>query len=180
MSACPHIDRQTPPGFWSRLRRRGWWESEIPSEALLAPLCLISFITGILDSGTYSAFGTFASNQTGNVILLTLSASSHHLISLHTTLSSFVSYILTGFAGGQIGHLVHHRTRWWLVFSTVLQVFFLALPTGLMFARIIPEGEKGEQWILVGMLGASSGFQVAIARNSGCGEVPTAMLSSPM
>lgn len=97
------------------------------STSSLHPLYLISFLTGFTDPGTYAVFQTFASNQTGNVILLTLVAANDTSIQIHKTIASLASYLATGFFGGQIGHRVGLRSKWWLVFSHFLQVLFLII-----------------------------------------------------
>lgn len=119
--------------------------------------------------------------ETGNVILLTLGiASSDHRIQLHSTAVSLASYLLTGFAFGQIGQRVGLRKRWWLFTSNVLQTLVLATVCILEGYSRRAFDDPSMQWVFLLLLAASSGPQVAIARNCGNGEVPTAMLSSPM
>lgn len=172
---------QTPsPMRPSKATKLEWLNQEIPSRALLRPLYLISFITGFLDPGTYGAFGTFASNQTGNVILLTLVLASASNIQIHNTVASLLSYLVTGFIFGQIGQHVGVRRRWWLLASFTFQAAILVITCILESSSSIKFSDRRSQWIYLILLAASSGPQVAIARNCGNGEVPTAMLSSPM
>jgi hypothetical protein len=170
---------------------------------MLHPLYLISFITGFTDPGTYGVFQTFASNQTGwyyhpkhrsekppisfcflrrtgNVILLTVEAAAVLPINIQNSGTSLAAYLVTGFLGGQLAHRVGLRRKWWLVTSNAIQTLLLVVAclverfTGMTFET------PGTQWIFLLLLAASSGLQVAISRNCGNGEVPTAMLSSPM
>ena len=189
----------------SKATKLEWLKQEIPSQALLHPLYLVSFITGFLDPGTYGAFGTFASNQTGtcylsgqlkltayrrhlstsgrltgNVILLTLVLASASDIQIHNTVASLLSYLVTGFVFGQIGQHVGVRRRWWLLASFTFQAAILVITCLLESSSSIKSSDRRSQWIYLILLAASSGPQVAIARNCGNGEVPTAMLSSPM
>lgn len=60
------------------------------------------------------------------------------------------------------------------------QVILLAIPTGLVFRHVLDPTVQHDQWILLLLLAASSGFQIAIARTCGVGEIPTAMLSTPI
>lgn len=174
MDGIDAVARSNKPGS------RAWWTSQIPSQALLHPLYLISFITGFLDPGTYIVFRTFASNQTGNVILLTLVAANDSVVQIHNVVASLTSYLLTGFLGGQIAHRVGQRARWWLVLSHLVQIVMLVIPCILDGTSALSFDHRGTQWIFLILLATSSGLQVAISRNCGNGEVPTAMLSSPM
>ncbi|KAM0750530.1 DUF1275 domain protein [Meredithblackwellia eburnea MCA 4105] len=162
------------------MKQRQWWLRTVPADELVAPLCAVAFITGILDSGTYHSFRTFASNQTGNVVLLTLGAFKDESVELHNTIASLLGYLLMGFIGGQVAHRVGPRVRWLLLLSNLLQIFFLVLPLVLLATGVLKGRPHGTQWGSLALLAASSGFQVAVARTSGCQEIPTAMLSSPM
>lgn len=154
----------------------------ISPQQIVGPLLLLAFITGLLDATTYADFKTFASNQTGNVILLTVAAASISgaAVDLRHTGVSLASYLVSGFIAGQLGHMIGPRQRGWLILSSVLQVLFLIVPTVLVYTRAVVVEAGDNSWILLLFLAASSGLQVAIARNCGVGEIPTAMLSSPM
>ncbi|KAJ8294974.1 hypothetical protein OF846_002036 [Rhodotorula toruloides] len=161
--------------------RRLRWRDDIPSKAFVAPLTAVSFVTGLLDATTYASFGTFASAQTGNVIILIISII-HALKEARpiNTTASLVAYVICGGLGGQIANLVGTRIRWWVMLSCFLQVILLAVPTGLVFRHVLDPDVQDDQWILLLLLAASSGFQIAIARTCGVGEIPTAMLSTPI
>lgn len=115
------------------------------------------------------------------------------------TTASLVAYVICGGLGGQIANLVGTRIRWWVMLSCFLQVrsprlqtvdapshppcrqvILLAVPTGLVFRHVLDPDVQNDQWILLLLLAASSGFQIAIARTCGVGEIPTAMLSTPI
>ncbi|GEM07522.1 DUF1275 domain protein [Rhodotorula toruloides] len=153
----------------SMCRRRLRWRDDIPSKAFVAPLTAVSFVTGLLDATTYASFGTFASAQTGNVIILIISII-HALKEARpiNTTASLVAYVVCGGLGGQIANLVGTR------------VILLAVPTGLVFRHVLDPEVQNDQWIILLLLAASSGFQIAIARTCGVGEIPTAMLSTPI
>lgn len=155
---------------------------DISSEQIVGPLLLLAFTSGLLDAATYSDFLTFAANQTGNVVILTVAAASIRGAAgtLRRSGVSLASYLVSGFIAGQLGHMVGPRRRGWLILSSVVQVAFLLVPTALVYTNTVQPGLETNAWILMLFLAASSGLQVAIARNCGVGEIPTAMLSSPM
>lgn len=79
-----------------------------------------------------------------------------------------------------MGHRVGLRRKWWLVTSNAVQTSLLVVVCIVERSSHLHFGYPGTQWIFLMLLAASSGLQVAISRNCGNAEVPTAMLSSPM
>jgi uncharacterized membrane protein YoaK (UPF0700 family) len=152
----------------------------LPSPNLVFPLVVLTFATGTLDSTTYATFGTFTSNQTGNVVIISVGLADAARVNLRNSGISLASYLVTGFLGGQIGAIVGHRRRWWLLVSSTVQALCLMVLSILVFADIVASDNDSESWVLITLLGATAGFQVAVARNVNVGEMPTAMLSSPM
>ncbi|KAH8083736.1 hypothetical protein HD553DRAFT_51987 [Filobasidium floriforme] len=143
------------------------------------PLYLQSFATGVLDATTYADFGTFASNQTGNTILVTLAAFNTIPVTLQLTGVSLASFVVSAFIAGNIGHRVGHRTRWWLLLSNCLQnIILLGCLIPSFWLRDFMIGPH--QWVMMMCFACSAGVQVAMARHVGCPEIPTAMLSSPL
>ncbi|KAJ9121865.1 hypothetical protein QFC22_002488 [Naganishia vaughanmartiniae] len=134
----------------------------------------------LLDASTYQLFSTFASNQTGNVILLAVGASGimeEHTTTLYNGIS-LAGYLIFGFVFGHLGNAAGPRRRWWLLTSHVAQLVLLVCVLALTWTRVFPSTRA--QWPLLLLLAMSSGIQVAQARTSGIQELPTAMLSSPM
>lgn len=133
---------------------------QLSSESLVAVLYAVAFVTGILDATSkslppqsnylivnlnfcsctiaYASFSTFASNQTGNVVLLTIGIANALVLDLRNTAVSLVSYLLTGFIGGQIANKVGARTRWLLVLSMSTQILLLVIPTIIVSSFHIP------------------------------------------
>jgi len=153
---------------------------QVASDHLVLPLLIIAFQSGLLDATTAADFRTFASNQTGNVIYLTVGIANAAVINMKNTGSSLGSYILSGFIGGKIGWKVGHRLKLWLFMSHLLQTLFLLVVYVLLKSGVIQVNNLDHQWILLILFGSSAGFQVSLARNVGVNEIPTAMLSSPL
>ncbi|CAO1617989.1 unnamed protein product [Parajaminaea phylloscopi] len=176
--------RPTPPDGGAvipRLRER------ITVPALRLHLLLISFGTGLLDAATYSDFGIFASNQTGNTIIVLVEAversrgaSPAPLLAVGISLASFLFF---GVLFGQIGvsPVVGPCTRGWLLFSTFIQAALILLAAVLVQTGVLSTTTRDpkDTTLLVLLLAASSGIQVAMAKSVGVKEVPTAMLTSP-
>lgn len=118
-----------------------------PTRAFLQlHLLFISFTTGLLDASTYSDYGIFASNQTGNSIILLVEAMSSVrrvsseertqkdtlILTVGVSLASFLAF---GTLFGQIAARLDCKTaRGWLLLSTFIQAVLLLLPAVLLQA----------------------------------------------
>ncbi|OCF73746.1 hypothetical protein I204_05590 [Kwoniella mangroviensis CBS 8886] len=168
-----------PP--WKRNDRwSGWMGDTVTAQSLVLCLILQAFSTGILDATTYLDFSTFASNQTGNTILLTVAivrVSGHLLLLTGVSLASFLSAALVF---GHIGHFVGVRRRIWLLLNVFCQIIFLILsaiflsPSGPAQTRL---GAKHE-WVIISLFAVMSGAQVSAARQASIQEIPTAPMTS--
>ncbi|GHJ87522.1 hypothetical protein NliqN6_3924 [Naganishia liquefaciens] len=151
---------------------------DISCASLVLPLIATSFVTGLLDASTYQIFQTFASNQTGNVILLAVGAAGI-LDGPHSTLYNGISlagFLTCGLIFGHAGNHFGPRRRWWLLVNHATQIILIAVALALAWSRAL----HSSHWVLLLLLATGSGIQVAQARTSGIQELPTAMLSSPM
>ncbi|KAG1728336.1 DUF1275 domain protein [Suillus lakei] len=146
--------------------------------AFPAQLVAIAFCTGILDATTYADFQTFTSNQTGNAILLPVGMMGAGNVQMLSTGVSLASFLFFGFLSGQVGHIVGHRKRWWMLLSSSIQAMFVLIPAALLYTGSVTISPQHAPLLLF-LLATSAGFQVAMARNLGVNEIPTAMLTSP-
>lgn len=160
---------------------------EVSSDALTGPLLLISFVCGVLDATIYYNFRIFASNQTGNTLILTIILAGLHPSRSQLGLAavSLGSFLLFGFIFARLGLRFtnnSHRQKWWLLVSAITQAFFVLIPCVLL--TILRAGkeplELEDKWdaLMIGLFAAGSGVQVVMAKSSGTG-IPTAMLTSP-
>ena len=158
-----------------------FFRQTIPSDNLLIPLLIVTLTTGLLDASTFSSFNVFASNQTGNAILLTLAAANAAPVELHNTAASLGGFLVCGLVAGKLGNWMGNRNRGWLLMSNLVQLVILLLVTILSSPsiHILESTHRASQWITLLLLASSAGFQVAMAKTSGVQEVPTAMLTSP-
>ncbi|TXT10697.1 hypothetical protein VHUM_02202 [Vanrija humicola] len=136
--------------------------------------------TGLLDATTYADFHTFASNQTGNAIVLTVAAVGVLRIQVVLTSVSLASFLLCAFVFGHIGLWFGVRRRAWLLMTTAIQMVFLIVAAVLLS----PSGPPGTalkgpaEAATLALFAGMSGAQVAMARQSSCAELPTAPMTS--
>ncbi|WVW82227.1 hypothetical protein I302_104233 [Kwoniella bestiolae CBS 10118] len=158
----------------------GWMGDTVTAKSLVLCLILQAFSTGILDATTYLDFSTFASNQTGNTILLTVAivrVSGHLLLLTGISLASFLSAALVF---GHIGHLVGVRRRIWLLLNVLCQLIFLILAAIFLSPSGPPQTRLGakHEWVIISLFAIMSGAQVAAARQASIQEIPTAPMTS--
>lgn len=142
-------------------------------------LLVLTLSIGIQDAIAFPDFACFASNQTGNTVVLALGAAGlggdqFSLPNIGTSLGCFVAGAL---ATGQIANAVGTRRRDWLLFTHMAQtlmVFGAAAVQGV-------SGGKGTGIMAMGsiaLLAFSSGAQVASMRPMRVQEITTAMATA--
>jgi len=179
---------------WKKSAVKSYLEQEVDPDWLASQLYIVTFATGLLDATSYGTFYVFASNQTGNVIILlslALDLRSRYADrggpSLLTTGTSLASFLIFAFLSGRIGLKYGHRLRWWLILSTSAQCILLLITAVLMQVGLLSTNNQDVRpsnpeldAIPMALLASAAGLQVSQARTSGVNEVPTAMLTSPM
>lgn len=153
---------------------------DIREDALLeGELILLAFATGIQDATTYPDYGCFASNQTGNTVLLAvgiagLGGTSVDLSKIWLSLGLFIAGSLVM---GQVGNFLGCRRRFWLLVNNSLQ-------TAMVFAAAAVHHWRGVSssgpmaLVVLTLLAFSSGGQVAMARSLKVNEITTAMATA--
>lgn len=175
-----------------RTRRRKWPLNLNPRTYLQENVCddtlvevellLLAFATGIQDAATYPDYLCFASNQTGNTVLLAVSAArlapaEGSMPNVANTLMSLGMFIAGALIFGQIGNLLGCRRRSWLLLSNFLQTAMVFAATALQYAYpILVEG--GHALAVIALLAFASGGQVAMARGLKITEITTAMATA--
>lgn len=162
------------------IRKYAYWTSEVKEDAMLeGELVALAFATGIQDATSFPDYGCFASNQTGNTILLALGAagtggSAFHLSNVGVSLGTF---ILGGMLFGQIGNLFGSKRRLWLIVSSALQTAIVFAAVALQYRHGVSETGNIALWVIA-LLAFASGAQVAMARTVKIPEITTAMITS--
>lgn len=154
--------------------RRGY-NNHIPPKIL----AMLNYIYRIQDAVTFPDYHCFASNQTGNTVMLALATTVPKLEgSLFITKNIAVSLVLFlagGWLTGQVSHhFVNKRSRLWLVFCNFLQSVMVFGAAGLQFKYGVHE--KGVEALgVLALLAFASGSQVVQSRSLQMTEISTAV-----
>ncbi|KAH7390329.1 hypothetical protein BKA64DRAFT_580145 [Cadophora sp. MPI-SDFR-AT-0126] len=162
-------------------RAREFLLENVREDALLeTELLLLAFATGIQDATTFPDYHCFASNQTGNTVLLAVGAAdiSGDIFSMRNIGVSLALFIAGSLIMGQIGHLAGCRKRWWLILSSLIQTVMIFAASGLQYRYGVKENEHSVAMGVIALLAFSSGGQVAMARALQMTEITTAMATA--
>ena len=146
-----------------------------------AELLILAFATGMQDATTFPDYHCFASNQTGNTVLLAVGAAgiAGSLFSLHNIGVSLSMFVAGALLLGQIGNFVGGRRRVWLLVSNAIQTALVFAAAGLQYrGGDVVEPEGGTALAVIALLAFSSGAQVAMARSVKVPEITTAMATA--
>jgi uncharacterized membrane protein YoaK (UPF0700 family) len=146
-----------------------------------AELLLLAFATGMQDATTFPDYHCFASNQTGNTVLLAVGAAgiAGSLFSLPNIGVSLGLFVAGALIMGQLGHVVGGRRRVWLLVSNAVQTALVFAAAGLQYrGGSVVEAEGATAKGVIAMLAFSAGAQVAMARSTKIAEITTAMATA--
>lgn len=145
-------------------------------------LLLLTIATGMQDATTFPDYHCFASNQTGNTVLLALSVTvpglAGDLFVPNNIGVSLGMFLAGGFITGQVSHhFVSPRSRWWLLLCNTMQTLAVFGAAAIQFAH---GTQKDEIWALgvLACLAFASGSQVVLSRTFGMTEISTAMATA--
>lgn len=184
-SCCPKIARYRKPALSFSLPRslKSYLFHDVRDDALIEfELLLCAFATGIQDATTYPDYLCFASNQTGNTVLLAVTAAgigpaTGTLAAIENTIMSLCMFVFGAFVFGQVGNRLGPRKRWWLLLSNLLQTAMVFAATAVQY--VYPVHHTGAHALItIALLAFSSGGQVAMSRRLGITEITTAMATA--
>lgn len=153
---------------------------DVCEDALLeGELILLAFATGIQDATTYPDYGCFASNQTGNTVLLAVGIAGLRGTNLDMpkTWLSLGLFIAGSLVIGQVGNFLGCRRRIWLLVSNLLQTAMVFAAAAIHYWLGVSTSGPIALAVLA-LLAFSSGGQVAMARSLKINEIATAMATS--
>lgn len=169
----------SPDTFWTR-QKEYWWTQPLRVDSLMeVQLLLLTFSTGIQDAISFPDFSCFASNQTGNTVLLAVAVvgRSNDLINLANIGTSLGCFLLGAICTGQIGNLVGRRRRVWQFGNQLGQIFMVMGTAWIQYRHGVQMTGAWARGAL-GLLAFSSGMQVAAARAMQIPEITTAMATA--
>ncbi|KAG1845589.1 hypothetical protein C8R48DRAFT_617092 [Suillus tomentosus] len=149
--------------------------AEVDGDQSTAPLSMYCFMTGLIDSVTFSAIFVWCAFQTGNSLQLALALarlfSGQHDHSFHIAdrqaLCSVLTFIFGAFIG-RIGDKLGCKTRLWLALGTFIQTLFTMAAAIAIWqshqgsvadVRANPAWTNVSSFVCVGFLSASMGLQ---------------------
>ena len=145
-------------------------------------LLLLTVCTGMQDATTFPDYHCFASNQTGNTVLLAVSFTTSGLageLFITNNIGLCLGMFLAGgYITGQISHhFVNARGRPWLLFCNAIQT---ALVFGAAAIQFVHGVKADNVWALAALacLAFASGSQVVLSRVFSMTEISTAMATA--
>ena len=174
-----HKKRNTKRGSLAR----SWLNVDVDDSIFLdLELLVLTFCIGMQDVATFLDYRCFASNQTGNSVLLAagIVGLGDELFEVGNVGTSLAAFVAGGFCAGQTGNFILDggvlRKRWWLVFSSIVQTAMVFGAWALQYRQ--PIHADGVAMTVIALLAFSSGAQVAMARGLRITEITTAMATA--
>jgi uncharacterized membrane protein YoaK (UPF0700 family) len=161
-------------------RLKSFLLQEIAGDLLLEiELMGLALAAGINDATTFPDYHIYASNQTGNTVLLAVRALGlgGALFDLRDVGFSLGSFILGGWIFGQLGNRWGRRRRAWLLATNIVQTL-LVFTAAALRKWVAFSDTKPTAWSVISLLAFASGGQVAMARTVDVPEITTAMVTS--
>lgn len=142
-------------------------------------LLLLTFSTGIQDAVSYPDFKCFASNQTGNSVVLAVGLAGHDnsIFNLSNVGLSLGMFLAGAIMTGQLANLVGPCGRLWLITSHLIQTL-LTFVAAIIHPVYSPFGNSPSSMGSLALLAFASGAQVASMRPFRIQEITTAMATA--
>jgi uncharacterized membrane protein YoaK (UPF0700 family) len=142
-------------------------------------LLLLTFSTGIQDAVSYPDFKCFASNQTGNSVVLAvgLAGDDDSIFNLSNVGISLGMFLAGAIMTGQLANLVGPCGRLWLITSHLIQTL-LTFAAAIIHPIYSSSGNSPSSMGSLALLAFASGAQVASMRPFRIQEITTAMATA--
>lgn len=176
--ARPNSTRHPSLLSWNGLKL--YWLVDLRVNVFIeAQLLLLTFAIGIQDAISYPDFRCFASNQTGNTVVLAvaLAGQAGGLFDAANTGVSLGAFLMGAIFSGHLGNYLGRRRRVWQVAIALAQVFMV---TGSAWIQYVHGTHASGAWArtALALLAFASGSQVAVARAFRIPEITTAMATA--
>jgi len=144
-------------------------------------LLILTFCTGIQDATTFPDYHCFASNQTGNTVMLAMAICLPEVTGeIFATQNIGVAlgfFLAAGWMTGQLGHLVGPRSRLWIVFCNLMQTLLVFIAAAIQYAYGV-DLESTRTVVVIGLLAFAAGSQFVLSRSLAITEISTAMATA--
>ncbi|EMC96898.1 hypothetical protein BAUCODRAFT_32643 [Baudoinia panamericana UAMH 10762] len=172
-------ERNSEPAARSLPHSTRYWTEPLRADMFVEmQLLLLTFSTGIQDAICFPDFHGFASNQTGNTVLLAVGlAGNSGVFNLTNIGLSLAAFIAGAIFTGQIGNPIGGTRRWWQFLVNIIQTAMIFGAAAIQHLHGVREIGPWPHFAL-GLLAASSGSQVASARAFRMTEISTAMATA--
>jgi uncharacterized membrane protein YoaK (UPF0700 family) len=144
-------------------------------------LLILTFCTGIQDATTFPDYHCFASNQTGNTVLLAMALllprDTGDLFVTQNVGVAFGFFLAAGWLTGQLGHIVGPRNRLWIILCNLIQTVLVFTAAALQYTQGI-ELEGASTTVVIALLAFAAGSQVVLSRSLAITEITTAMATA--
>jgi uncharacterized membrane protein YoaK (UPF0700 family) len=148
--------------------------------ALPRALIGLTFVTGIVDAGSYLGLGrVFTANQTGNIVVLGFAISGAAGFSVPATAISLGCFLAGAVAGGRLGRaLEQHHARW---FAAALGVELVAIAAAaLVTIGLARHGDDAQRYAAVALAAAGMGVRNATTRRMAVADLSTTVLTQTL
>lgn len=150
--------------------------SSRPTRSLLAILCALTALTGLLDAVSYLRLGhVFAANMTGNVVFLGFAATGDSGTSAPSSLLAIAAFIAGAGLGGLLARRYADRRRAWLGRALGAQAVLLAAAAALLCSGVV--ADHGWSPVLLTLLSAGFGLQNATVTRLAMPSLRTTVLT---
>jgi uncharacterized membrane protein YoaK (UPF0700 family) len=152
------------------------------SERVLhASLYCLTFVTGLIDAGSYLAMGhVFTANMTGNIVFLGFAFGGVPGLSIGRSATALGFALLGGFLAGRLDSWLGRRRRnLWLAEALALEALLLLVAVGLSW-RFAPQGGQKLPTALYGIIAVTAlgmGMRNGTIRRLGIPELTTTVLT---
>lgn len=148
-------------------------------------LLLLTVSTGIQDVTTFPDYHCFASNQTGNTVLLAVAIiglpgrtdGENPLFIPANVGIALGCFLIAAFISGQTGNAMGSKRRPYLILSNLIQTLMVFAAAALQFmygVHVTGASDRG----VIALLALASGAQVALSRSLHVNEIPTGMATA--
>lgn len=143
----------------------------------------MSFVTGILDTMTFTTYSVFCSKQTGNTMFLALYSFPRNArtAGIEANVGVSIGVFIAGAAFfGHLGHITRQRLRIWLLVSNLFQALLVLAAAAIRYFDMPRQGTGASALAIIALLSFAESGQIATALNVNMPELNTCMITGAL